>query len=131
MAPHLSLPAAASGLVASPCHVLLAGVVRVQLDAHAVVDHPGIIGILEEGWSSHIPLSALTNKACQAALFVDYSGSGSLTRRPQLASDSAAEPSMSLGDWVESWPRLCAYIARHLASPDRLAISEAFRAHFV
>src|ERR1700730_4822662 len=62
-----------------------------------------------------IPLSALTNEACWATLFIDYSRSGDLTKRPQLVSDSAGEPGMLLGDWVESWPRFCAYIARHLA----------------
>jgi hypothetical protein len=116
--------------VDSPRQVIPDNADAIDLDAHAVADHPVIVRILWEGWQCHIPLTALTNEKCRAASFIDYSGLGDQGKKTQLSLDAAAEGTMPQCDWIEAWPRLCAHIEKHLNSPDPGRISDAFRAHF-
>jgi hypothetical protein len=86
--------------------LLPVGADLVELDAHAVADHPLVARSLKEGWTVHIPLSILTNDNCRAALFVDHLGSKPHSDRGPLFFDASAEPSISLADFSEAWPRL-------------------------
>jgi hypothetical protein len=111
-------------------HAVLSNPCEIDLDAIVIVDYPVIARILQEGWLTHIPLMALTVEKCCAASFLDYTRPSEQGKKTQITLDATAEASIPLQDWLDSWPRFCLHIRRHLKAANPQSIADAFVAHF-
>lgn len=130
-----------------PVHAVPSAQQTSQLDPNEVIVPARIIRILRAGWTDHIPLDAITNRACRLATFQLTRNTehgltmGSDGRIISKASpiDHSKEDKIDVSDWYQASRNLISAIANHLwASGDSAAgganarrIAEIFSRHFL
>lgn len=90
---------------------------------------PAVVAVMKDGWSEHIPLSCLTDAACQSPDKVAHSVRGKNSVHTMLV--SAQELWLSTLDFIQASARLVALVRAHY--PDRAeadALADTYACHF-
>jgi hypothetical protein len=92
-----------------------------QLDPNDLIDHGLVVHILKEGWQTYFPINSLSADLTRATLHY---------AKAPTEFDIASEPSISYPNFCEAARMLPVLIGRHLNSPFKTEIAEAFRKHY-
>ncbi|GBE88470.1 hypothetical protein SCP_1302860 [Sparassis crispa] len=98
----------------------------ILLDANVLPDPPAVVKHMKVGWSEHIPLTALTNQACQTAYNRSQNGKDVLKFEHGIIKvghaplNASREWWLTLAEFIEAYPHLIRIIRLHYSHPQAI-----------